>query len=96
MGGQVSADLHGAKLPDGWRFSISGGRPHLLEIQRRDPLTRWPGRYATIDFQRRIFGGGSGPPQTHAGKAGYAGRGWKKKIIEDACAWLHDAMQDEP
>ena len=92
----MSADLHGAKLPDGWKTSTDSAQPHLLEIQRRDPLTRWPGGCATIDFKRRIFSGGSDHPWTHAGKAGYDGRGWKKKIIEDACAWLHDAMKDEP
>lgn len=92
----MSDDLHGAKLPAGWRFSTSGTQPHLLEIQRHNPLTRWPGGYATIDFRCRFFGSGSGQPRSHAGKAAYDGRGWKKKIIEDACAWLHDAMKDEP
>ena len=58
--------------------------------------------FATIDFQRRGFRGGmfviSGPfvgeKWTKRGldRKQYEGRGWKQSLVDDAAAWLKEAM----
>ena len=86
-------NLHGATLPTGWTCEIYG-RPDddCVSIVRNELGEKHQGGIVTIDLKRRIFCGGLGFPHKHAGKDGYTGRGWKKKIIEDACAWLERAM----
>ena len=84
--------LHGAKLPMGWKSIVYDKRPNLLEIGRVEPGAKWTGGYVTIDFSLRIFNSGAGQPYKHAGGGEYAGRNWKKQIIEDACEWLEKSM----
>ncbi len=95
----MTPDLRGATLPPGWKAEAFGAHPHLLEIKRARDVDGFYG-YVAIDFTRRIFSGGSGQPRKHAGTSTYAGRGWKKQIIEDACAWLEkemgDALEEKP
>lgn len=93
-------NLHGATLPPDWKAEDYGARPHLLEIKRVAPGSKWPGGYVTVNMRSRIFAGGVCIPLRHAGTSTYAGRGWKKKIIEDACEWLEremgDALKEKP
>lgn len=88
----MNVELHGAKLPEGWTASVDSRG--IMEVGRVAPGAKFAGGYVSIDFKARIFSGGSGWPWRHAGTETYAGRGWKKKIIEDACAWLEKEMSE--
>lgn len=86
---KTKTKIYGAELPDKWVSYEYSLRP-LFEISRHK------GGYVTIDLSLRIFNGGIGQPYCHAKSAStpeiYTGRGWKKRIIEDACSWLEKEM----
>ena len=93
----MTTKLHGATLPDGWSVEIwAHPEEHIATIKRSVPKAKFLGGRATINFDRRVFGPGycdpwfaqDGEKKPHE----YAGRGWKKQLIEDACNWLERGM----
>jgi len=89
----MTPNLHGATLPANWRAEQYGRTGNdEVTIERVDPSAKFSGGSVTINFKRRIFSGGSSSPYFHKGTSTYAGRNWKKQIIEDACEWLEKEM----
>ena len=87
-------ELHGATLPDGWTAIRPRGFGDLLLIERITPGSKQSGGATTIDLQRRVFGAGECFPSRNPinNPDFYTGRGWKKRLIQDACAWLEKTM----
>ena len=96
-------ELHGATLPDGWTVEGLGKSAVNLElldhivISRNAPDAKFQGGMVTVNMHHRMFGGGHSAPVFHAipdggGCSEYQSRGWKKRIIQDACAWLEKTM----
>jgi len=76
------------KLPEGWLlYPYPPGNVAYLD--------RPGGGSVTIDFDERIFSGGVGRPHPLTSKATvtYSGRGWRDKLVSDACEWLEGVMK---
>lgn len=50
------------------------------------------GGFIGIDFNRRVFDAGYGPPSRPKNTVEYAGRSWKDRIVADAVAYLNAVM----
>lgn len=95
---QTKIELYGAELPEGWVVENALGREDLIAIERHEPDAKFPGGIVTVSIHDRIFSGGECYPVRHAEQMGggpckYNGRGWKKRLIEDACKWLGKTME---
>lgn len=88
MGTKIN--LHGAVLPNGWTAEDAPGCINVIIITRSEPGAEWEGGNIPVNFNRRIFGSGM---FLNGGTNCYSGRGWKKRLIEDACAWLKQTME---
>lgn len=83
-------ELHGATLPDGWTVSRHSHHADMLLIERPQDDAGFGG-YTAVDLKNRIFRDGinglraGGPDQ-------YKGRGWVRRLINDACTWLEKTM----
>lgn len=81
-------------IPQGWTSGLYGFRPDLIVVERPRDAQGFAGA-VTIDFKRRVFASGVDPygnfPSGWAGRD-YKGRGWRLKLVTDACEWLEGVM----
>jgi hypothetical protein len=80
----VSSPLDALEVPDGWTLEVLEFQPHGRYLRVRSPN----GYMATIDLEQRVFRPGMSTFSSYVSKDKYAGRGWKRTIVEDAAAWL--------
>lgn len=88
----TDSELLDAIVPGGWGWSKLGD---FLEIFTPGIVVRQCSiglvRFVTIDLSRRCYRAGmtrAGIPQH---QTTYAGRGWRRRLVEDAVAWLRAA-----
>ena len=74
-------------LPEGW-----AAEPWSYTCDRYTVITRTaPLGSVTIDWQTRTWRGGMGYSGTPSSTKKYVGAGWRKRIAQDAIAWLEAA-----
>ncbi len=74
-------------LPEGWEAERIDRSSDTVAL--RHPA----GGFVSISFSRRIFDIGMAVPHRHAGKPrAYAGRTWKRHIVEDAVSHLRSIL----
>lgn len=79
-------------LPTGWTAEYITTQPgECIALEAPKPQ----GGFVTIDFKNRVFAGGYNTPRAPRleSKKNYAGRNWKKEIVNDAVTWLTLAMK---
>lgn len=78
-------------LPEGWTFEEPKHWPNVVYIER--PRADGGGA-VSLDFKLRVWNGGIQLPRNFPAdrERHYAGRGWQRSMVGEACAWLEAVM----
>lgn len=83
-------DLGGWEPPEGWTVETLGGYPNCIVIGCSES------GYVTVNMQYRYFGLGISNPciwQHQNGMKNFTGKGWKKRLFDNAEYFLRDATK---